>query len=154
VALGLFLGLAMIGCGSGDPDPGDASSSAQTIRLSSGPLQELRIARDTDGRFVVTGFCYFPDDTRLSIALHDSLGQVLGQTRSVVENGWFTSLPFGGGELPAGAYEIGVTANFSPGEQPVTVLDETDGGAALEGEGVFITQRGHPAFALRFPVEP
>lgn len=154
VALGLFLGLAVIGCGSGDPDPSDASSSAQVIRLNSGPLQEIRIVRDTDDRIVVSGFCYFPDDTRLTISLHDSVGRALGQTRPVVESGWFTSLPLGGTELPQGDLEIGVTANFSPGEQPAAVLEETDSGAALEGEGVFITQRGHPAFALRFPVEP
>ena len=144
----------MTGCGSGEPDPGDTSSSAQVIRLDSGPLQELRIARATDGRFVVSGFCYFPDDTRLTVSLHDSLGRAVGQTRPVVANGWFTALPLGGSKMPAGDLEIGISANFSPGEQSAAVLDETEGGAALEGEGMFITKRGQPAFALRFPVEP
>jgi hypothetical protein len=155
VALGFCLGLAAIGCGSGDPDPGGTSSSAQVFHLDSGPLREIRIARATDGRFVVSGFCYFPDDTRLTVSLRDSSGGVLGRTRPVVANGLFDALPIGPGEtLPIGEYEMEIAAGFSPGDQPDAVLEETGNGRALEGEGMFTTQQGHYAFAKRFPVEP
>jgi hypothetical protein len=151
---------AVTACSSPEPESGidnARSAPAEVFRLPSGPLREVRISRDTDGRFVVSGICYFPEDTRLTLVLHDSLGVGVTRTRPVVANGLFDSLPLGaepGQTLPPGRYEIEISVLFGPQDQPADVLRETDNGRALTGEGMFTTKRGSPAFSKRFPVEP
>jgi hypothetical protein len=125
------------------------------FRLSSGPLEELRVHRDTAGALVVWGFCYFPEHTSLTVVVYDSSGAALARTQPAVQNSLFESLPLrppAGAAWEPGSYEIEIHASFAPGAQPESVLRASRGGESLTGEGMARTLQGRPAYAKRFPV--
>jgi len=150
LAAGLAGGVACAPQESGET-PADPHELAR-LRLADGPLEEARVRRDTRGGFVVSGFAYFPEHTRLGLVLYDSTGRVLARTQTEVLNSLFRSMPLvrsDGGRWPAGAYEILIEAIFAPGAQPDRVLEASKGGAALSGDGMTTTVQGRPAFAKR-----
>lgn len=157
---GLLVGIAVIaapGCGGSTDNPEKGSKEDGQLlgeyRLASGPLEEIRFERDTRDRIVVSGFAYFPEQTRLSLRLLDSEEQQLGLTQVIIVNSLFRSLPLGPDTgLEPGEYVIVVTASFSSGSQEESVLIESREGLALTGEGMDTTVHGDPAFEKRFSV--
>lgn len=136
-----------------DTPAADPSELAR-LRLPDGPLEEIRVRRDTRGGFVVSGFSYFPEHTRLGLVLYDSDGRALARTQAEVVSSLFQSAPLAppdGSGWPAGAYEILIEAIFAPGAQPERVLESSQDGAALSGDGMTTTVQGRPAFAKRVP---
>ena len=152
---GLGLAAGGLACRHQDSDraAGDPGELAR-FRLSDGPLEELRIRRDTRGSFVISGFCFFPEQTQLSLVLYDAEEVVVARTQAQVQNSLFQSLPLTRPDdrrWPAGAYTLVVEAIFAPGAQPDRVLRSSRQGQALTGEGMTTTVQGRPAFAKRFP---
>lgn len=125
------------------------------LELSSGPVGELIVVRDTDERFVVSGLCFFPDGTRLSVALYDSAGTFRARTVPTVNQALFRSLPLGGDDgarWPAGRYVIELSAEFAVGAQPPAVLRAVGDGREFRGDGMTENRQGHPAYARRFQI--
>jgi hypothetical protein len=125
------------------------------LELSSGPIEELVVVRDTDRRFVVSGLCYFPDGTWLSVALYDSSGALLARTVPTIDRALFRSLPLGdqaGGGWPAGRYAVELSAEFAPGAQPPAVLHAFGSGRDFRGDGMTKSRQGRPAYSRRFQV--
>ncbi len=124
------------------------------LELSSGPVEELIVARDTAERFVVSGLCFFPDGTRLSVALYDSAGVCRARTTPTIGQARFRSLPLGdeGGGWPPGRYAIELSAEFAPGAQPAEVLRAFGSGRETRLDGMTRSRQGHPAYARRFQV--
>ena len=123
------------------------------FRLEDGPLEEVRVRRDTRGGFVVSGFCFFPEMTQLALVLYDADEQAVARTQVQVQNSLFQSLPLtrpDGRRWPGGAYAISVEAVFAPGAQPDRVLQSSKGGQTLSGDGMTTTVQGRPAFVKRF----
>ena len=158
--LGLLVVVAVLaapGCGGSTDNPEESSKEDGQLlgeyRLASGPLEKIRFERDTRDRIVVSGFGYFPEQTRLSLRLLDSGEQQLGLTQVIIVNSLFRSLPLGPDSgLKPGEYVIVVTASFSLGSQEESVLSESREGMALTGEGMDTTVHGDPAFEKRFSV--
>lgn len=134
------------------------AGEGRRIRLgfTSGPLDELVVLRDTAGRLVVSGVCLFPDGTRLTVALYDSTGRLVGRTQPVIEDALFRSLPLGddqGRGWPAGRYAVELSAAFAPGAQPPEALRAFGKGERFRGPGMTRSRQGHPAYERRFQVE-
>lgn len=148
------------GCGRPDNEPDTRVHVAGADRkvrleLDSGPLGDLVVGRDTGGAFVVSGLCYFPDGTRVTVNLYDSLGTLLTRTQPVVEHAYLASLPLhseSGRPWPPGRYAIELSASFAPGAQPPQVLRAAKSGSAFHGAGMVRTRQGEPAFSRRFQV--
>ena len=110
----------------------------------------------SDGAFVVSGFTYFPDGTRLVVALTDSTGFTQTQTQPTVENALFEGLPLrtpDGTPWPGGTYHVHVSARFGQGQQDEQVMQESDGGRAFDGEGMSTTRDGSPVFSKSFRID-
>lgn len=125
------------------------------LELSSGPIEELAVVRDTDRRFVVSGLCFFPDGTRLSVALYDSTGTIRARTVPTIDRALFRTLPLGdenSGGWPAGRYAIEISAEFAPGAQPPAVLRAFGSGREFRGDGMTKNRQGRPAYSRRFQV--
>jgi hypothetical protein len=124
-----------------------------SLDLGSGPLDDLVIVRDTAGHFVVSGLCFFPDGTRLTVALYDSSGTPLARTQPTVEDALFRSLPLGpdqGTALVPGRYALEISAEFAPGAQPPRVVRALGSGREFSGPGMTKSRQGHPAYSRRF----
>jgi len=150
------LALVLAGCSSsGDRVHVADREHRVKIRLRSGPFEEITVGRDSDGGIVAGGLCFFPDGTRLTVALADSAGHELGRTQPVVDRALFHSLPLkgpGGGAWPEGRYAVDISATFAPGAQTPEVLRESKSGAAFHGEGMTTSRQGRLAYSRRFQV--
>ena len=120
------------------------------------PLAEVKITSETRGGLVVSGFGYFPESTRLSIALVDTSGRRLSWTQAEVENGLFQTLPLvlpPPDQRPSGELNNDNQASFAPGNQDEEVLAASDSGRDLSGEGMTVSRQGHPVFHKRFRLD-
>jgi hypothetical protein len=125
------------------------------LDLGSGPVDELVVLRDTAGRFVVSGLCFFPDGTRVSVAVYDSTGRFRARTLPVVERALIGSLPLGDEEgrgWPPGRYAIELSADFAPGSQSPEVLRALGAGDRFRGPGMTRSAQGYLAYSRRFQV--
>ena len=155
VALWLLTGACAPGRRADDVVHAAGADRKVKLELSSGPVEELIVVRDTDERFVVSGLCFFPDGTRLSVALYDSAGTFRARTVPTVDQALFRSLPLGGddgGGWPGGRYVIELSAEFAVGAQPPAVLRAVGDGREFRGDGMTVSRQGHPAYARRFQV--
>jgi hypothetical protein len=157
VAAGLVLALACSRSGSRADRAVHAAGADLKVRLrlETGPVEELVVLRDTAGRFVVSGVCFFPDGTRLDVALYDSTQQLRARTRPLVDRAMFRSLPLGDeaerGWTP-GRYAVELSADFAPGSQSPQVLRAFGSGEQFRGPGMIRSWQGHPAYSRRFQV--
>jgi hypothetical protein len=151
------------GCGRDSPAPGPASDERvheagadRKVRMAfdSGPIGELVITRDTARRLVIGGVCYFPDGTRLDVAIVDPRGNVVSRTQPVVEDAQFHSLPLATPDTSLGqrGYDIRLSASFAPGAQSPEVLRQLNPGERYVGEGMMMTKQGHFAYSRRLRV--
>lgn len=155
---------ALSGCSRERDTPGAASDDLvhragtdRRVRLKfeSGPLGEIVITRDTAGRLVIGGVCYFPDGTRLDVALVDTAGQVISRSQPVIEDAMFTSLPLAVPDTSGWSghgYDIQLSASFAPGAQAPEVLRQVKPGRAFVGEGMMLSRQGHFAYSRRLRV--
>jgi hypothetical protein len=156
----VLLLLALAGCsrsGGGADDVVHVAGADQKVKLDPGPgpLDELVLVRDTAGRFVLSGLCFFPDGTRVDVALYDSTGRFRARTQPTVERAMLRALPLGdeaGRGWPAGRYAIELSANFAPGAQAPEVLRAVGSGGQFGGAGMTRSRQGHPAYSRRFQV--
>jgi hypothetical protein len=98
---------AAAGCsrsGGGADNVVHVAGADQKVRLDlgSGPFDEMVLVRDTAGRFVLSGLCFFPDGTRVGVAVYDSSGRFRSRTQPVVDRALLRALPLGDEAEPAG----------------------------------------------------
>jgi len=124
------------------------------IRPDTGPIDQLTVLRDTDGKFVVAGVCLFPEGTRLDVFVADSSGADCGRSQVVVEHELFQSSPLGpeAGSAPPGRYDVRLEATFAPGLQSEAVVHEIGDGRRFQGPGMTRTRQGRVAYARSFEV--
>jgi hypothetical protein len=113
----------------------------------SGPYDELRVVRATDGALVVGGATRFPDGTRIAVTLLRTGArgpEAAALSRATVELGRFMSGPLAptGGAVPPGVHTIRLTVPFGPDDQSAEVLQATDSGRRFEGPGAQVGADG------------
>jgi len=152
----VILLVASAGCGSRSTGGvHDAGADRKVhIRPGSGPIDELTVLRDTDGKFVVAGVCLFPEGTRLDVSVTDSAGADRGRSQVVVEHALFQSLPLGqeGPPAPPGKYALRLEATFAPGLQSEAVVRQVGNGSQFQGEGMTRSRQGRVAYSRSFEV--
>ncbi len=153
----ILLLLVSADCAPGEGERASPAARAGDLglfRATDGPLEEVRVRRDTAGGIVVSGFCFFPEETVLTVVVYDAAGLAVARTQPTVRHSLFRSLPLSpsGGAWRAGRYEVGIEVSFAPGAQPERVLREARNGEALSGDGMTRTRQGRPAFSKRFPI--
>ncbi|MEP7029040.1 MAG: hypothetical protein ABI960_10630 [Candidatus Eisenbacteria bacterium] len=149
---------ALAGCG-GPPSAKRASgaNAADTTRqgkvfvvtFDDGPVDEIRLVRDTSGGIVAQGATGFPDGTRVTIALQRARagGRVgtgepaydaVATSTAMVAVGRFMSQPLVplSGPVPQGIVRVRLTASFAPGHQTDEVLSASAHGRRYEGHGM------------------
>lgn len=156
-----LLAAAVTGCGEapgrhdGPPPAGDSPVAAggeapDTSRAGpaflalyrSGPLEEVRVVRATDGGLVVAGLCAFPEGTQVTLSLlapgPGDAHVTLASVRARVEHGRFLGAPLAGvaGPPPAGIHPLRISAAFGPGDQEPEVLAAAAHGRRYHGPGV------------------
>jgi len=156
-ALLAFAAVAATGCGGrpaardDTPSPPEAASPLPGVRpdtsrdgaafvaiYPSGPYDELRVVRATDGSLVIGGATRFPDGTRIGVALLRSGprgAETAAGSRATVELGRFMSGPLApaGGPLPVGLHTFRLTVPFGANDQPPEVLRAAESGRRFEG---------------------
>ncbi len=137
--------------------PSDTTRQGRTFvaTYEDGPVDQLRVVRDTAGGIVVEGGTGFPDGTEISIALLASGGpdgarrrETVAATRAIVELGRFQGQPLltANGPLPAGPVAIRLLASFAPGRQSDAVLHATAHGQRFRGSGMRLSPDGYAVY--------
>ncbi|MGH7724300.1 MAG: hypothetical protein ACREOU_02605 [Candidatus Eiseniibacteriota bacterium] len=143
--------------GTGTPQgagPADTSREGRTFvaTYDDGPVDRLRIVRDTAGGLVVEGATGFPDGTAVLISLlRPTAGgrtETVAATRALVELGRFQGEPLlaASGPVPEGPVTIRVLVSFAPGRQSDAVLQATARGRRFGGAGMRDTPDGHAVY--------
>jgi hypothetical protein len=166
------LGVAVAGCGGGSggghgghagasAGPGAAAGTSGEDRANAppdtardghafvatyddGPVDQIRIGRDTAGGIVAAGSTSFPDGTRITVALERPRPdrprefEAVATTQGEVRLGRFSSTPLKPptGPLPTGPAHLRITASFGPGAQSPDVLSATGNGRRFRGQGM------------------
>jgi hypothetical protein len=159
----LVVAASSLGCGSSEAPEGPvsddrvhAAGADRKVRLEfdSGPVGEVVFTKDTAGKLVVGGVCYFPDGTRLDVALVDTVGNVLARSQPTVEDAKFSTLPLSVPDTPGEphSYTVHLSASFAPGAQSLEVLRQVKPGQTYVGEGMMMSRQGHFAYSRRLRV--
>jgi hypothetical protein len=154
---------SFLGCSRSEGPPGaavddrvHAAGPDRKVRLEfdSGPIGEVVFTHDTAGKLVVGGVCYFPDGTRLDVALVDSSGSIVARSQPTVEDAMFNSLPLSVPDTTGGPrdYVVHLSASFAPGAQSPEVLRKVKPGTEFVGEGMMVNRQGHLAYSRRLRV--
>jgi len=125
------------------PDTGRVGH-AFVATYDDGPVDQIRIVRDTSGGIVAGGSTSFPDGTRITVALERPRPdrprefEAVTTTQGEVELGRFSSMPLKlpDGTPPSGPVRLRVTASFGPGAQSAEVLSATGNGRRFRGQGM------------------
>jgi hypothetical protein len=109
-----------------------------------GPVDQIRIVRDTSGGIVAAGSTGFPDGTRITVTLqrprpgapHEY--EAVASTSGQVALGRFVSQPLSlpEGPVPQGLVRVRIRAPFLPGQQSDEVLAATANGRRFKGKGM------------------
>ncbi len=162
-ASGVLIAVAIAGlttgCGGRPPErdesasPPEAATSPPAVQADtsrdgaafvaiygSGPIDELRVVRATDGALVAGGSTSFPDGTRITISLlrDGPRGrEAMTTSRATVELGHFMSGPLVplSGPVPQGMYTIRLTVPFGETDQTPEVRRAADSGRRFAGPG-------------------
>jgi hypothetical protein len=157
-ALGATIALA--GCGGpAAKRAGSSASAPDTSRqghvfiqtFDDGPVDEVRLVRDTSGGIVAQGATGFPDGTRVTVSLQRARPaprgaaasgapqyEAIASTTAIVTLGRFAANPLvpTGGPLPQGVVRVRITASFAPGHQTEEVLSASAHGRRYDGHGM------------------
>ncbi len=109
-----------------------------------GPVDQVRIVRDTSGGIVAAGSTGFPDGTKITVTLQQPrpgqphVYEAVAATTGEVALGRFASTPLNGphGPLPQGLVRLRIQASFLPGAQSPAILGATDNGRRFRGKGM------------------
>jgi len=109
-----------------------------------GPVDQIRIVRDTDGGIVTAGSTSFPDGTVMTVTLQQPRPgnphayEAVASTTGQVALGRFASAPLNGphGPLPQGLVRLRIRASFLPGAQSDAILGATSNGRRFRGKGM------------------
>jgi hypothetical protein len=106
----------------------------------SGPYEEIRVVRTTDGALVAGGSTRFPDGTAITVTLMGgdaARPEPIATSRATVELGRFMSGPLAPWEakLPPGVHTLRFTVAFGAADQAPGVLRAADDGRRFEGPG-------------------
>lgn len=114
-----------------------------------GPVDEIRLVRDTSGGIVAQGATGFPDGTRITVSLQRARPaprgaaggpqyEAIASSTPTVSLGRFTSNPLvpDGGPVPQGLVRVRFTASFAPGQQSEEVLSASAHGRRYDGHGM------------------
>jgi hypothetical protein len=109
-----------------------------------GPIDQIRIVRDTSDGIVAGGSTGFPDGTRIQVALERPRAgkartfEAIASTQCEVELGRFSCSPLTPptGPLPHGPVHVRVSASFAKGDQSNEVLSSTGNGRRFRGHGM------------------
>lgn len=159
----VFSVFGLSGCGrpAARRDEAPPASASETTRagkvliatFKDGPMDELRLLRDTAGGVVVYGVTDFPEGTRVRVQLVEpaagGAGRALAMTTATVELGHFTSQPLNpaSGPLGPGLVAVRVAVSFAPGSQPEAVLAAAGRGLRYHGNGM-IPARDHADYSI------
>jgi hypothetical protein len=162
------------GSAAGTAQPDGAAREAQgdtgrvgntfVVSYDSGPIDRLRIVRDTAGRFVVEGASGFPDGTKVTVTLFRALAgdrrEPAAMARANVELGRFQSPPLedearaaaasGAADSAAGPatplVRLLITVSFAPGQQSDAVLQASANGRRFRGDGMREAPGGYAVY--------
>ena len=144
-------------CGPAAKHQDQAASAPDTMRqghvfiqtFDDGPVDEVRLVRDTSGGIVAQGATGFPDGTKVTISLQrvrasasGAAGELryeaMASTIALVALGRFTSNPLvpGSGPVPQGVLRVQLRASFAPGQQSDEVLSASAHGRRYDGPGM------------------
>jgi hypothetical protein len=121
------------------------------VTYDSGPIDRIRVVRDTSGRIVVEGAGGFPDGTRVVVTLMRALAggryEAASRTSASVELGRFMSSPLvdetGAPPPPGSTVRLHVSATFAPGQQTDAVLNASANGRRFRGLGMHEVPQGY-----------
>lgn len=153
VVMACAAGIALLGaCGrpAARTENSATTSAPETTRagkvfiatFKDGPMDELRLLRDTAGGVVVYGATDFPEGTRVRVQLIEpaagGAGRALAMTTATVELGHFTSQPLNSSSGPPGPglVAVRVAVSFAPGVQPDAVQAAAGRGLRYHGNGM------------------
>jgi hypothetical protein len=114
------------------------------VTYDSGPVDRIRIVRDTAGRIVVEGASGFADGTKVTVTLlRPTTGgkrEPASMTRAKVELGRFQTSPLIDESTlappPEGIVGLLVSVSFAPGEQSEAVMRASADGRRFRGHGM------------------
>ena len=167
VALGLFAA----GCGGGGAQGKRSAAAPDTAREGSafvqsfedGPVDQIRVVRDTAGGIVVTGATGFPDGTMIGITLQrprkgagrapatgaaPDAFEAVAVSSARVALGRFTSQPLVpvSGPAPTGLVRVRLLAPFGPGQQSDEVMNATARGRRFTGHGMHAVDEAYSVY--------
>ena len=146
-AVALLLCSILAGCGPApSKDHAGGAAKPDTVRdgkalvasFRDGPVNEVRLVRDTSQGVVVWGQTSFPEGTQVRATLLAGDGTMLAVTNARVALGVFSSQPLvpSSGPLPTGLVHVRVEALFGTGAQTDSILAVTDRGRRFHGHGM------------------
>ena len=114
------------------------------VTYDSGPVDRIRIVRDTAGRIVVEGASGFSDGTKVTVTLlrpaTSGKTEAASITRAKVELGRFQTSPLidesTAAPPPTGVVGLLVSVSFAPGEQSEAVMRASGDGRRFRGHGM------------------
>jgi hypothetical protein len=157
----LVLAFAGSGCGGNARTTNDAAApdtaregSVFVVTFENGPVDQIRIVRDTSNGIVVHGATGFADGTRVAIALlrrrPDGSDETAAVTVAKVALGRFQGEPLAGagGPVPAGPVRVRLTVSFAPGKQDDAVRAASGDGRRFTGGGMHTAPDGSSYYDL------
>jgi hypothetical protein len=127
------------------------------VTYESGPVDRIRVLRDTSGRIVVEGASGFADGTRVDVTLLRPLpggrSEPAAMARARVELGRFQTSPLidesTSAPAPSGTVTLLVTVSFAPGKQSEVVMRASADGHRFRGHGMREVPGGHAVYEQR-----